>query len=817
MSFTVPVKSNQDLFEFSKEYNFSLKRKVDGWQLIYTTPEGLIELIEDRVITDYQINFTPPSLLNDTAKAFVKVDSVHVGTSPLSQVYKGENVIVGVIDTGIDFNHPDFQNPDGSTRVLQYWDQTLVDTNALYDPARVSTFGYGQVWDSTDINAGNCLSMDGHLHGTHVAGTAAGNALADGTEMGMAPEANLVVVENDFGHPNWGISVAEACDYVFHIADSLNMPASINISLGSYFGSHDGNDIATEYMEDLLDEKNGRLITCAVGNSGAWAAYHVGATVDSDTSFVWFQNNPSSGFGIPASYFDLWADTNDFENVMFAFGADNLTNYEHRGRTNFYSIQDVLGGNFEDSIMSFTGFKIGQFEIDASLEGDSYHIEFYMPEPDSNQYAYRFMTTGNGYYDMWSSSVLGTSNLISSGLPTVAQMPDIAHYNLPDKEQSVISGWASSEKIITVGYSRNVDTYINVNGDPYTHNDVPVGHLSTRSSKGPTRKGVIKPDVVAPGAVVLSSGPLAVLANYSVSSPNSVTFGGFHLRYSGSSMSSPVVAGIGALYLQKCQQANWRDFKRDLTETATEDAITGTTPNMAWGYGRANGFRTLIAAEMSHIFTEDTVICSDPITLNLPPSDSVLWHDMTENNPYSVSSADDYSAEYYLNGCVGRTDTISITQGTVPTTPTITLNGDELSSDSGPNHQWYLDGNIINGATNATHTPTENGDYHCVVWDPSTCEAMSNVINVVVANIDENEISSLKVFPNPTTNSIQVTGLINQERMELTSTNGQIIKTYTLKNQEIFNVNLSNLESGVYYLRILSDNKIDVLKVIKND
>lgn len=816
--FNVPVKSHKDLNQFSETYHFVQKREVNGWQIIYTTPESLIRLIKDGVISEYQINFTPPALLNDTARAFVKVDSVFLGTAPLNQAYKGEGTIVGIIDTGIDFNHPDFQHADGSTRILHYWDQTLVDTNALFDPNRSSAFGYGQVWDSTDINSGNCLSMDTHLHGTHVAGTAAGNALGNGTQMGMAPEANLVIVENDFNHPNWGLSVAEACDYIFHIADSLNMPASINISLGTYFGSHDGNDIGSEYMEDLLDEKNGRLITCAVGNSGAWNAYHVGANVDTDTSFVWFQNNDNSAFGIPACYFDLWADTSDFENVMFAFGADNYDNFQLRGQTNFYSIQDVLNTDFEDSIMSFTGFKIGQFEIDASIEGDAYHIEFYMPEPDSNQYLYRFMTTGDGKYDLWAGAELGASSIITDPwIPTVAQMPAIAHYNYPDLEQSVISGWACSDQIIAVGYSRNVHTYLDVNGNPYTHNDVAVGELSNRSAKGPTRKGLTKPDVVAPGAVMLSAAPLAILADYSTNYPNTVTQGGLHLRYSGSSMASPVVAGIGALYLQKCNQANWSDFKRDLTQTATEDATTGSTPNMAWGYGRANGFRTLIAAEMSHHFSEDTVLCVDPIVLNLPPSDSVLWQDLSELNPYTVTSAGNYAAEYYLNGCKGTTDTIQITTGTPPTTPVISLNGVELTADSGPNYQWYLDGELIEGATSATYTATETGDYYCVVWNNTGCEATSNTINVIIANINETELSGISLFPNPTSKIVTVTGLQYFESIELISMNGKIIKSYRLKNTSSIQLDLNNLECGLYQVRITAPDKIHTLKLIKND
>ena len=72
------------------------------------------------------------------------------------------------------------------------------------------------------------------------------------------------------------------------IADEYNMPAVANLSLGTYIGSHDGNDPAAEMMETLLDEKGGRLVVSATGNSGAKGTYHQQGNPNADTNFVWF-------------------------------------------------------------------------------------------------------------------------------------------------------------------------------------------------------------------------------------------------------------------------------------------------------------------------------------------------------------------------------------------------------------------------------------------------------------------------------------------------------------------------------------------------
>src|SRR5690606_37869138 len=139
-----------------------------------------------------------------------------------------------------------------------FWDQSMAD-----DANSPQPYGYGFVWGSTAINNLSCTSMDTQGHGTTVTGQGSGNGLANGQNKGMAPESTIIIVKTSFSRPNWTLTVADACDYIFKVADSLGMPAVVNLSVGSYLGSHDGNDPASEMMESLLDEKPGRIIVGA--------------------------------------------------------------------------------------------------------------------------------------------------------------------------------------------------------------------------------------------------------------------------------------------------------------------------------------------------------------------------------------------------------------------------------------------------------------------------------------------------------------------------------------------------------------------------
>lgn len=350
----------------------------------------------------------------------------------------------------------------------------------------------------------------------------------------MAPDTKIIFIETNFSLPNWTLTIADACDYVFKVADSLGRPAVVNLSVGSYLGSHDGNDPASEMMEQLLDEHGGRLIVSAAGNSGEIGNYHARNFITTDTSFVWFKSNPNGAGGANTILFDLWSDTSA-AHYQYAYGADRQ-NYSFVGSTNFREALLNVGTPKKDTIFNANGDRIAIITTYTEFVGPAFHIQGYFNVVDSTAYNYRFMTKGSGQYDIWSTAAFGLSNMVEN-LPSTSVMPLIANYVLPDANQSIVSSWNCSEKVVSVANTLNRVHHIDRNYN--TYNAAPgsyPGQLSGSSSKGPSRLDVIKPNIASTGNVTLGAAP-EWLRN-SVASYPLLDSGGWHARNGGTSMAS---------------------------------------------------------------------------------------------------------------------------------------------------------------------------------------------------------------------------------------------------------------------------------------
>ncbi len=472
------VKNTQLHKENLEEQGVRIKRITKNWIFFSCTPAWINEQKESGVIESFYFERPSGRLMNDSTRAQYHVNEVHQGLGGLPQGYTGKGVIVGVVDNGIDYRHPDFKDTNDRTRVLRYWDHTKFN-----GPDIPTGYAYGQEWDSTDINDATITSVDNQGHGSTVAGAAAGNGRANGSNMGMAPDADIVAVHTDFNLGNWTLTIADACEYIFSIANEYDRPCVINLSIGTYLGSHDGTDPASEYMEALLDEKRGRIIVGAAGNSGAWGKYHVEGHASPDTSFTWMLNNPSNQLAPNSIYGDVWLDSADAHTMSFGFGADSPT-YSLRGQTALKLMSDNISTTYYDTIYNSNGDKIASIQAFRGYEGPNCHMEFLILV-DSTSYKYRFMTAGQGQWDIWSGLTLSL-NEFEDDLPTTNEMPKIVDYQAPDTLKTIVSSWNCSEKVISVGNVRNRAGHINYNGDQYTPSPADfkhVGELSRNSSK----------------------------------------------------------------------------------------------------------------------------------------------------------------------------------------------------------------------------------------------------------------------------------------------------------------------------------------------
>lgn len=763
------------------------------------------DLALDPAVQRFECSLDAAVLLNDSMRVKNKVEPIHQGQAPLPMPYRGTGVLVGIIDTGVDHNHPDFEDADGNTRILKYWDQNLPVNGQTPQP-----YGYGQVWDQAQIDAGTMTSQDLSSHGTTVAGTAVGNGLATGHHAGVAPEADIIVISAK-GGSNFRSNIADAVNYIFAQADALGMPAAVNISLGTQTGSHDGQDAAALFIDDMLNEQGGRVVVCAAGNFDTWPPYHLRTQVDADTSFTWFKSNPNSGLGYAAVFFEVWADTADFNDVHYAIGADRATpTFKYRGRTPFHNAAQNVGTMITDTLRSVSGNRLGIVDYLLLPRGGQYQLQVHMRQPDSSAYNFRFMTTGSGSFDVWSlgpnsvpNTTLGTSTMLTT-IPTAAQFPPIVNYVMPDKFQHIVDSWACSDHVITVANYYNEVSYLAYNGSITT---VPgtEGAIAATSSWGPTRDDRLKPDLGATGDITLTAAPLTSIASLIANEPFKVAADGMHIRNGGTSMASPVVAGAAALYLQKCPTAPHLEVLQAFNNTALSDAFTGAVPNDHWGHGKLNAFAALVGSNV------------DPITLDAPgtycegtqvevtvPGDFITfdWSNGGTDNPLLYDGLGPLSViAGNPSGCLAVSDTVSFTLWPAPATPTVQQVGATLTSSAATGYQWYLGSEAIEGATDQSYDVGTTGTYAVLITDANGCEAESDPLFVLITGITEGTADEFALWPSPATDKVMlhVPGTA-PAKVVVRDARGKVVRT--LRGNGLITIGLDGTAAGTYHVEV---------------
>lgn len=568
------------LAKSSQELNFDsdvfIKYKVGNIYSINASIAAIKRIAEQK--SCIRIEYTQQHLkpMDDTALVRNRVINVQNGTIPLPQSYDGTGVLIGLIDTGIDFTHPDLKNVDGSSRVKYLWD--------MKKPLAVNTptpFGYGQEWNNSQIDLGeaNTHSDAAHYgHGTASAGIAAGNGFAINKHKGIAPKSDIMMVALNFNSP--GFVIADAVKYLVNKAQQLNKPLVINASVGDYYGSHDGTDLETQLINSLVGNVSGRSLIASAGNAGN-IKFHVGYNTSAlDTNFTWIKS--SSNF----FYTSEFSDTSKIKEVNYSVGVNNL-GYHDLGSIGFKPYNYALNNIKKDTIFH-NAHRIGIVESVASINSFGVYELSLRIIADSANYLWRLEHTGNGRIDAWDF------NFVTNNLPSQNQFPFIKKYIKADTLQTMCTGFQCSPHVITVGNYVNLKQYKDVNNVTRFTTELP-GQIAQNSSVGPTRQNAIKPDITASGNSIFAASDAATLASFTTLFPNTVLQGGYHKQSGGTSASAPVVAGIAALYFQKNPTANSSELLQAITNCAYNDNYTTLAlPNYRWGYGKIDAFQTLL-------------------------------------------------------------------------------------------------------------------------------------------------------------------------------------------------------------------------------
>ena len=510
----------------------------------------------------------PMYRMMDKARKASTVDRVHRAETPLEQAYTGDNVIVGIIDGGFEYAHINFTDPDGKLRVKRVWEQRKEEGTPP------EGFSYGTEYATEEAiraAAFDVDAMEGESHGSHVAGIAAGsNKHNDNPYYGVASSADLVFVSTTMED----VALMDAVKYIFDYAEEQGKPCVINLSIGGHIGPHDGSG-SFDILCDQLAGK-GRLLVGSAGNEGS-LKIHVGKTFEqpTDTLRTFIVDVPKGGDDIVVN---AWGAIGDTLSIQYAI-IDTTTN-----RSVFESKVHMSTDSKVDFInpIEVPGFK-------GKISGSVEHKTLSNNKPQ----VILFVKT----MENMDQKHIVEVNIHSSKLVHV-WLDDNGGWSFSDRG---LEGWTDGDTNYTVGEIGGVGNSIITAGAYITKESQYIpgeeGEVAFFSSKGPTADGRIKPDILAPGAMIMSSIPSldAVLEGFK--NPFETVVGGKKYYYDempGTSMSSPYVAGVIALWLEAYPNLDIDKAKETFAETSIRDEYTGAfTPNNVAGHGKIDAFKGL--------------------------------------------------------------------------------------------------------------------------------------------------------------------------------------------------------------------------------
>jgi len=474
----------------------------------------------------------------------------------------GQGILIGMIDTGIDYTNPLFQNPDGTSRILRLWDQTIESENTPEAVAGFQPF-YGTVYSQEDLNRALASeqplelvpSTDTSGHGTFLAGVAAGRQIQSPTTFsGAAPDAALAVVRlkpakqylrEFFAVPPDADAYQEndimaAAAFLLGVAGQYQMPLVLCLGVGTSQGSHSGISPLAMQLQALSGTRGFACVTGAGNETGFRHHYFGNLSPDQEYEDVELRvADSTSGFSM-----ELWADVSELYTVGFVSPSGEVIE----------RIPMTVG---QETTISF--------QLDATRILISYQIT----ESSSGRFLafLRFTGPAPGIWHIRVYPTLFVAGQFHIWLPMQGFLTEDTGFLRPDPDITITDP-GNAPLLLTVS------TYNHVTGSLYIH-----------SSRGFTATGQIKPDFAAPGVEVQGPG---------------IPPGTFRLsRQTGSSVATAITAGaVACLFSWGFTQGNDTTLTsisvKSILIRGAERKEAFRYPNRQWGYGTLNLYQAFL-------------------------------------------------------------------------------------------------------------------------------------------------------------------------------------------------------------------------------
>ncbi len=511
------------------------------------------------------------TLCNDTARSLSRADSVRLADLTSLTPFTGRGVVVGVVDVGFDFNHINFKDEHGNSRVARVY--MPCDHTGEAPVVQGETLP-GSHYTTPEQIAALTTDDTSTSHGTHTAGTAAGSYRANGLH-GIAPDATLVLC----GMPDdslTDVNVALAVKYIFDYADHVGLPAVVNMSIGSHDGAHDGTSELCRALDAMSGP--GKICVVSAGNDGAMGC-HLQQTFwnATDTLRTFFADwSPASPIFYGSA--SAWSSTQAEHTVhlgVWDIKADTLC---LRQQLVFPTDDEALTIDC-DNDKEWSRYFTGKIEAAAGLDaGDRYHsivdVRLYPVDAEHYRLTLHYTAPRTTTIHAW------------TGVDSY-----FYHYDLDGWKRGTsfgsISDLATGDNTLSAGAYCSRNNIATDWGDVISWTRCKPYQVAHFSSRGPDQRGIMRPDVLAPGFALVSSAsrydPKGVIAN--ARRVTEVTVDGVTYPYGaqdGTSMATPVVTGAVALCLQADPTLTAARLRKMLAATAVvDDAVRQAPPEQA--------------------------------------------------------------------------------------------------------------------------------------------------------------------------------------------------------------------------------------------
>ena len=559
--------------------------------IVASTLEQLSDMSYSDHISRIEANECNSDITLDDAYKHVNVEPLWKGSNNLPQAFRGTGTVIGIADIGFDLAHPAFRDDEGNLRISRFWDFLNIPEGKEYheeDPYPIGTY-----FDDKDAILQQARSTDAEIvyHGTHTLGIATGNS--SGTPLqGMAPEADLYVV-NDVVSSNSKLLpegtylsdtfILLAFQYMFDYADEQNKPCVVSYSIGGPQSMNDGDLLYKEYLARMT-EKPGHIFVASVGNDGAKSGYlpksssqtTVGGAIQTNKTVVYL------GVSTPKDLTLRITDYTDEPITPYEVVLDMPATATEKGTT---SPSGLIYGEHNHKEFGYLTLSVFPYQ-DPFREGRiSYDIVVRESSLDTYSERYVVELTGeNTEADIF----LQNGSLVKT--PFDASLTGAQ----PNSGNLLRPG--SLEEAIGVGASAWRTSYVNTKGSTVNNNHGTNGVRADFSGCGPAVSGLTKPDILAPGVNICSAtnsyypiNPLKVTQEITYEDK---TYEWHSLD--GTSMATPMVAGIIALWLEADPTLTRERILEVFAQTANHYDASLSYPNNHYGYGEIDAYKGLL-------------------------------------------------------------------------------------------------------------------------------------------------------------------------------------------------------------------------------